>query len=66
MQALGDPQHYLGLTIEKSDDGTAKLHQTAQGKKGCGHLLSDRKSRNRTDTPLPPGIKLSKEAQAGA
>jgi hypothetical protein len=66
MQDLGDLQHYLGLTIEKRDDGTIKLHQTAYAKdvvSRFSHLLSDRKRRNRTDTPLPPGIKLSKEAQ---
>lgn len=66
MQDLGDLQHYLGLTIEKRDDGKIKLHQTAYAKdvvSRFSHLLSDRKRRNRTDTPLPPGIKLSKEAQ---
>ena len=32
MQDLGDLQHYLGLTIEKRDDGKIKLHQTAYAK----------------------------------
>jgi hypothetical protein len=66
MQDIGDLQHYLGLTIEKRDYGTIKLHQTACAKdmmSRFSHLLSDRKRMNRTDTPLPPGIKLSKEAQ---
>lgn len=66
MQDLGDLQHYLGLTIERRDDGTMKLHQTAYAKdvvSRFSHLLSDRKRRSRTDTPLPPGFKLSKQPE---
>ena len=61
MQDMGDLENFLGITIVR-DKNIIKLHQTAYARdvvSRYSHLLSDRKRRNRTDTPLTPGVKLS-------
>ena len=64
-QDLGDLQHYLGITIERSA-GQIKLHQTAYAKDVVtrfNHQLSERKRRCKAATPLPPRLKLTKESK---
>ena len=65
MQVMGDLECYLGITIVR-DKNVIKLHHTPYAQNVVSrysHLLSDKKRRNRTDTPLPPGVKLSKGAE---
>lgn len=65
MQDMGDLKHYLGLTIERHN-GQIKLHQSAYAKDVVArfnHLLSEKKRRCKATTPLPPGLKLSKDAK---
>jgi hypothetical protein len=64
MEDLGTLKHYLGITIDIHDDHI-KLHQRSYAKEVISrfnHLISDKKRKNDVKTPLPPGIKLTKES----
>ena len=66
MQDLGELKQYLGLVLDRVN-GDLILHQAPYAKtvvKRFQHLIPT-KSKRKCSTPLPPGIKLTKESKSG-